>query len=235
MLLYLQHINHNTMLINAILSLLAPYECLSCSIEGKLLCDWCRIDAIPPLPPRCYRCRKITKDFSSCAKCRPKSRLAHVWVVSEYEGISKMLISRLKFERAADAANEIAELIAARLPYLPAETVVTFVPTATSRRRQRGYDQSELIAKRLARLKGLKFSPLLLRIGQSRQVGANRSERQRQLQGAFRVRSLSKVKDAHILVIDDIVTTGATLEAAAQVLKSSGARQINAATFAQKL
>lgn len=221
-------------IITGLLRILAPYDCLSCGNEGKLLCDWCKHDAVPPVPPRCYRCRKQSQDFATCPDCRRESRLSNVWIASEYDGFSKTLISKLKFERARSAADEIAELMAALLPYVPAGTTVTFAPTATGRRRRRGYDQSELIAKRLAGLLGRPFLPLLLRQGQTRQVGASKAKRKQQLVAAFRPRNLISIKGASILLIDDIVTTGATLEAAAQVLKQAGAKQISAAAFAQK-
>ncbi len=174
-------------------------------------------------------------DFATCKRCRRKSLLKNVWVASEYEGIAKELISRLKFERAMSVADEAAELIKTPLPYLPPETIITFVPTATSRRRMRGYDQSELIAKRLAKLLERRFKPLLLRQGQTRQVGADRTRRRQQLTNVFRPRNLTDIEGSSILLVDDIVTTGATLGAAAQVLKQAKAKHITAAVFAQKL
>ncbi len=223
------------MFINSLLNILAPYSCLSCSIEGELLCGWCKVDAIPLVPPRCYLCRSQSLDFATCNSCCRGSRLKNVWVASEYSGTPKILIHMLKFGRTMTAADEIAEQIKAVLPYLPPETIITFVPTATGRRRMRGYDQSELIAKRLAKLLGCRFKPLLLRQGQTRQVGASRTKRRDQIAGALRPRALASIKGASVLLVDDIVTTGATLEAAARVLKQAKAKRITAAVFAQKL
>ena len=213
----------------------APHDCLSCGLEGKILCDLCQFQGLGAVPSRCYRCRKQTQDFAVCQQCRSKSRLKHVWVVSEYGGVSKGLIHKLKFERAQAAADTAAELIAEKLPYLPSGTIVTFAPTASSRRRLRGYDQSELIARKLAALKGLKFNALLIRTGQSRQVGSKKEVRHQQLVNAFRVLKRTKAQEKTILLIDDITTTGATIEMAAKTLKLAGAKQVNAAVFAQKL
>jgi len=217
-----------------IIGIFAPHDCLSCGVEGKLLCDWCKMEAVAPVPSRCYRCKKQSRDFQTCQSCRRESKLGHVWITSDYKDLSKVLIGKLKFERAQAAADLVADLMVEVMPYLPRDTVVTFVPTATSRRRQRGYDQSELITMHLAMLLGLKSQPLLLRSGQSRQVGATRETRKKQLAQAFRPRRPSQITGLNILLVDDITTTGATLEAAALALRQAGAKTINATAFAQK-
>lgn len=199
-----------------------------------MLCDWCKYEALSPVPSRCYRCQKVTEDSATCSACRRHSNLKHVWITSEYLSLSKVLIAKLKFERAQDAAQIIAELMSEKLPYFSRDTMVTFVPTATGRRRQRGYDQAELIARRLSVLLDLKFGSLLLRSGQSRQVGAAKAQRKRQLTEAFRPNSRNVAAARNVLLIDDIVTTGATIEAAAQTLKAAGIKDIKAAAFAQK-
>ncbi len=198
------------------------------------MCDWCRLEGLSTIPSRCYRCRKQTQDFAVCPECRHQTRLRHVWIVSEYGGVSKSLIHKLKFGRAQAAADVIAESMAEKLPYLPKDTLVTFAPTASGRRRLRGYDQSELIARKIASIKGLEFKTLLARSGQSRQVGAKREARKQQLAEAFRALNPECVKGALILLVDDISTTGATLEAAAKTLKQAGAKNVNAAVFSQK-
>jgi ComF family protein len=157
-----------------------------------------------------------------------------VWVANEYDGIPKELVRRLKFQNAQAAIKPIVRMMDEGLPYLSSDTIIVHIPTATSRRRQRGYDQAELVARKLAQIRNLSHVPLLARLGQSRQVGAKRAERKKQLGQAYRPLKDYVIKGAHILLIDDIVTTGATLEAAARVLKVAGAKQIDALVFAQK-
>jgi ComF family protein len=159
--------------------------------------------------------------------------LRHVWVATQYDGPPKELVYRLKFSRAKQAASVIANYLHETVPDLPAQTIVTFVPTATSRVRQRGYDQAQLIAKSFALRRGLKCTPLLVRYGQSRQVGSDRKHRFDQ--AAKNYGAIKKIPTGtEVLLIDDILTTGATLEASARLLKQSGAKTINAAIFAQK-
>lgn len=155
-----------------------------------------------------------------------------MWVTTEYDGLARQLLHMYKFQRARAAAQTIAQAIADTLPYLPTGTVISYVPTATKRMRVRGYDHAELVAREVAQLKQLPFRRLTTRLTQSRQVGATRAVRLKQLEGAFAI-----VDDVprEVLIIDDVVTTGATLEAVATLLRQHGARHVSAAVFAQKL
>ena len=220
--------------VEKLFELLAPHNCLGCGREGPLLCDWCKPDAFAALPDRCYRCHKLSVDSKVCENCRRFTPLAHVWVSTEYEGYTKQLLRAYKFERAKDAVELLAEHMDETLPYFKPDVIVTCVPTATSRVRERGYDHAAELAKALARHRGLKFRPLLYRIGQSRQVGAKKQQRLSQLESAFRLSSKESIKARSILLVDDIVTTGASLSACAQILRAAGAKQVNGGVFAQK-
>jgi ComF family protein len=156
-------------------------------------------------------------------------------VASAYQGISTQLISRLKFSRTQAAASIIAKIIDSRLPSLSADTIVVHVPTANQRVRQRGYDQAQLIARELARYRGLPYQALLRRHGKTRQVGANRQERLVQLQKAYHCPYPARVERRKILLVDDVLTTGATIETASKVLKLHGASEVRAALFSQKV
>lgn len=199
------------------------------------MCKLCAVDVAESVPSRCYRCYAATRDFEVCGKCRRKSHLKHVWVATEYNGTPKQLVHVLKFARAKSAAGDIADMLAAILPYFDEQVVITNIPAATSRVRIRGYDHAELIAKCLTKKLSRQHLRILIRHGQSRQVGSKRTERLLQLKGAFQVTKEHLVKDAHILLVDDVVTTGATLEEAAKTLKKAGARQVDAVVFTQKL
>jgi ComF family protein len=127
----------------------------------------------------------------------------------------------------------IADEMFHKIPNLDSSTIVCHIPTATSRRRQRGYDQAELIATSLARKSGLQHKALLLRKGHTRQVGADKKLRSTQLKDAFySKKDLSGIKK--VLLVDDLLTTGATIEAATNVLKDAGVKKVYATTFAQR-
>lgn len=221
-------------MLDKILSVLAPHTCLVCGAEGNLLCVWCRLDNVPEVPSRCYHCHASVDQSAVCNKCRKNSPLKHVWVRTYYQSVPKNLIYQLKFGRAKKAAKTIAELLDTSLPALPKDTVVTYVPTATSRVRVRGYDQSQLIASHLAKQRSLPMARLLVRHGQTRQVGSVRTKRLEQAAKNYGLANNKRLSQKHILIVDDILTTGATLEAASRVLRKTGAKQVNAAVFAHK-
>lgn len=220
--------------LDQILAVFAPFECLNCHKEGGLLCHQCGLSTITRPPARCYACLRATAG-ALCPVCAAKTSLGSAWVATKYKGLSVQLIGRLKFARTQAAAPLIAKLMDERLPACPVGTVVVHVPTAPRRIRQRGYDQAQLIARELARCRQLPCYPLLKRQGNSRQLGANRQERHQQLQTAYYCPFPRRVAGRRILLIDDVITTGATVEAAAKVLMTAGATQVSAAAFAQKI
>ncbi|MBC7707774.1 hypothetical protein H7Y63_00950 [Polaromonas sp.] len=106
------------------------------------------------------------------------------------------------------------------------------IPTATQRVRQRGYDQSYLIARAFSRKTTAQFTPVLRRLGQQRQRGASKSTRAIQLSDAYWLRHYN-FKNRHVVLVDDVVTTGATLESAARLLRAAGATRVEAIIFAK--
>lgn len=221
-------------ILEKLIGVVAPHVCVVCGDEGDVVCAWCLPDIAASLPARCYRCAKQTENSLVCRPCRRQSRLKHVWVRAAYEKYPKQLIHDFKFKRKQAAAAVIARLMAEALPYLPPDTLVVHVPTAPARVRQRGYDHAKLLAASLAKELGLTYQPLLGRSGNARQVGAKRAERLTQLKGAFYV-AKPLPRQGGILLVDDLVTTGGTLEATATVLKKAGAKKVDAVVFAQKI
>ncbi len=219
------------MLIDKILSQIAPHECLGCFAEGALVCSSCESYLIQA-PSVCYYCHEPTEDGLTCNGCAPFSDLYAVRAATLYIAITKDLIWLLKFQGTQAAAREIAKQMTVHVPNLP-EIVIVPIPTATSRVRQRGYDQAKLIARELAATTKTPYSSALRRDGQLRQRGSSRSQRTSQLQGAYRVARPSDIQGRHVILIDDVLTTGSTLEAAAKVLKVAGATKVSGLVFAR--
>jgi ComF family protein len=217
------------MFLQTLLAKIAPYECLGCTTEGRLVCLSCAA-TLGRLPERCYHCRRLSVKNKTCASCRSQSNLYAVHVATNYSGLAKELVWRLKFSGAQSAAREMAALM--KIP-LDEHIILIPIPTATSRRRRRGYDQAYLLAKAVARQYRLSCLTCLRRNGQQHQVGATRQQRITQLQTAYRCVAPHRIAGAHVLLVDDVLTTGATLEAAAKVLKQAGAKHVSALTFAQ--
>ncbi len=222
-------------IIEKIISIYAPHVCAGCEAEGSVLCGVCVRELPRPLD-RCYRCHAASKGGLTCDSCSIYGLVA-VNAATRYVRSAKDAVWSLKFGRARAAAGCMVVLMLPacerRLRHCPARVVIVPAPTATSRARMRGYDQAAVLARALARQTGTMYFPLLLRIGHQKQVGAGRVQRRAQLRSAFEVRDLRLVRGAHIILVDDVVTTGATLEAAAQALLSAGARSVEAIVFAQ--
>jgi ComF family protein len=217
-------------LLDTLVGTFAPHDCLGCGTEGSLLCLACS-SLFDQIPERCYRCKKLSPGNKTCTSCRSSSKLHTVQAVTVYEFIAKDLVWQLKFQGTQAAAKEIAGLM---VPLLPRQdALLVHIPTATARVRQRGYDQARLLARSISAQAKRPYLPLLARMGQHHQVGASRHQRITQLAEAFRVTNESAVKDAHIILIDDVLTTGATLEAAAKKLRAAGAKRVDGLVFAQ--
>lgn len=117
-------------------------------------------------------------------------------------------------------------------PPLPPDVIIVPIPTATKRIRTRGYDQAALIARQLAKCRGVQYREALFRTNNTRQVGAGRHGRRTQLKGVFISRRPDELTGKQILLVDDVLTTGATLESAAYTLRKCGVTVINAVVFA---
>jgi ComF family protein len=147
-------------------------------------------------------------------------------------------ITLLKYSAVAPLGDwfgvRLAELVA-RQPELFEADVVVPVPLHSTRLRERGYNQAELVARPLARHLGLPVRPLLLVRTKPRpdKLKLSRKERWRIVRGAYGMREGSQVDKVRVLLVDDVFTTGATLDACARVLRKAGASRIVAVTVAR--
>lgn len=222
-----------TSLLEKLVAKIAPHHCLGCSKEDNIVCEACSADLFGIEASSCFLCQAPTVDFAICRNCKPKTNLQHVWFTANYEGVAAEVIKLLKFERAAAAAEPLARAMAQMLPALPSDTIIVPVPTAASRVRKRGYDQTVLLATAIGKEKDLSVQHLLLRKLQYRQLGASRRVRAAQSVQAFD--AAADCSDKTILLVDDVVTTGATLCAAAKALQQGGAKTVMAVVAARTL
>lgn len=221
---------------------LAPAVCEGCGLEGSALCNICAAAEIIPFGERCWNCATLSPGAITCKRCRLTGSPKHVWVVTDYDGLAKILVQKYKFAPQRSASRPLARLMAeALLSFNSTEELkqsnylIVSIPTASSRVRQRGFDHAALLAKRIAAQTHLSYSQPLRRIGQARQVGTKRIARLAQTKGSYVVHKPHDIIGRKILLIDDVVTTGATLQAASKVLRSAGAKQVDALVFAKRL
>jgi ComF family protein len=192
-------------------------------------------------PPRCSLCAAACGAREAlCEACesrlearRPRHAslrgLDQAWSASEYEGVARDLVVTLKFRGRLRLASRAAEAIVQRAPPELLTGIVVPVPAAPERRRQRGFDPAEAIAVGVAARSGLAVSRCLRRSPGRRQVGRPRSDR---LSDPPAVRLRGRAPERAIL-IDDVVTTGATVGACAEALRDGGASRVVALTFAR--
>lgn len=221
---------------------LAPAECISCNVEGTPLCPACRYSEVIPYGDRCFKCNKLSPSSKTCTNCKKLGAPAYVWITTDYQGIAKELIQSLKFKHQRSIAAVIAKLMhetftsnVARSDINKLDYLIVPIPTATSRVRERSFDHTELIAAKFKALSGVQKTGSLKRLGQTRQVGAKRSARLTQSKNVYYVSNKTEISGRNILLIDDVTTTGATLEDAARVLRKTGAKRVDALVLAKKL
>ncbi len=209
--------------------------CHICGAEAEMLCSDCRDKTFPELDSRCYKCNKITSQNVCCQSCRSGSRLRRVWWLGQYRSEIKNLVRDMKFKRRRSYAREFGVVLAETVPFLPKNTLVVPIPTASGRVRKRGFDQAKLIAKVFAKNRSLPYADILIRTSQADQIGKRRNERIAQMKHSFGVVRPGCLLGVSVLLIDDVLTTGATVEAAAALVRKHGARHVDVAVVARHL
>jgi ComF family protein len=171
--------------------------------------------------------------MSLCVDCDTVYEKA--WFVDKREGLLQRLIGVYKFERAMSAYGDLGDLLMGILPDLPKNTVIVPIPTVASHIRERGYDHMLLIAQYVALRRGLVCNSLLSRKNTTKQRQSDAATREVQAREAFVLRSDVIDPDIPYLIIDDVVTTGATIKHAARILKKAGAKHIWVAFIARQM
>ena len=216
-------------LFSAILDLLFPPRCCFC---GSLL--W-KKDGDGE-----YVCRSCSQDLPAAGEHEGLTLgNCFVWCRSPffYRGSVRSAVLRLKFGRAEALAEPMGHYIASCLKQNGKTdfSVVTWVPLSRKRRAKRGYDQAEAIARRTAAELGLPAEKLLVkqRDTPAQSTRQSRGDRAANVRGAYRICREGAAAERTVLLIDDVVTTGATLSECAEMLMRDGAELVYAATFAK--
>jgi len=228
---------------SAIAVLLAP-ACAACA--GALdqptrgpVCDACWLAVSRISVPLCNSCgdplpasRPLGLESTRCPRCRVEGGCVSFGrALGEYEGALRAIVHALKYGGRRSLAPRLAVLLARCAPeVLDGANVVVPVPLHRVKERARGFNQAELVARQLP----LPMALALKRVRRSpSQTGLPAAERRANVRGAFALTDRRIIENAVVVLVDDVSTTGATLEACARVLLDGGAREVRALTVAR--
>lgn len=215
---------------NFLLDLIFPQKCVNCREFGSFCCQKC-LEKIKPIQTQvCPKCGKISDRGQFCESCKNDSNLTGLIVGATYRiGPTKELIHHLKYNSILEFAPILADLLIDQLidADFRGQVVITPVPLHRRRQNERGFNQAEIIAKLTAKKIGYDYQNLLIRKKYSDpQVQSTGKKRRENLLDAFAPAKSVSIKNKTIILVDDVSTTGATLEECAKVLRLAGARQV---------
>lgn len=235
-----------------VLDLFFPPRCQVClAFNRSLICSTCAAGIRPVLPPYCELCGRPfdpqAKGGPLCADCRQgQSHLDIARAVNVYDGPMREAIHRFKYARKRVLAGPLGAMMAdylrapehadeERIIRIDEIDVVCPVPLHPARIRERGFNQAELLARVVCQTLGVPLDPSLLRRVRDTapQVSLDRRQRAQNVRGAFNVPDRTAVEGRRMMLIDDLTTTGATLEECGRVLRRAGAASIAALTLAR--
>lgn len=205
--------------------------CFSClfspkPLEAEFFCRACRTPFVDAYPldehDLCTVCRESMVNFDSA------------YSFGSYEGTLRKLIHLFKYGKVESLALPLSRLLNQSIPIEEDFDVVIGMPMHWRKQWARGFNQAELLARPIAKRRGLKLSKVLKRKRYTKaQAGLTETQRRENLRDSFAVQRTTQLRGKRVLLIDDVFTTGATLRTAAAALKEAGAAHVTAATLAR--
>lgn len=224
-------------------SVFCPSVCPLCLRDvceaGDSLCPSCRAKLVPLPTPRCPRCGGVIDGVvAMCEECLslPERPWGHAICLYPYRGPVREAIHQLKYSNQPYCARFLGAGLAStwrdHAPDMP--DAVVPIPLHWLKQFRRGYNQAELLGRSMARSLGIPVRCVLVRTKRTRQQARLSLELRRQnVQNCFKLKRRAKLAGAHIVVVDDVFTTGATLDAAVRTLLSGGAARVSVAAVAR--
>ena len=206
--------------------------CAWCGRRGDWICDRCIVTVAPIAVPGCARCGVTDPGQCECGFLPPEIQTLRS--IYPFGGWVRAAIHKFKFEGQRARADSLAEQFSVLPDALRDADAIVAVPMHRDRLRMRGYNQAELLAVRVGAIHGLPvIVPLERTIDRGSQVGRSLPERWLAVDGVFHCRDKAIVRGRRIVVIDDVITTGATISSCATVLMQAGAAEVRGLSLAR--
>jgi competence protein ComFC len=228
---------------NFLLDLFFPKFCLSCQREGNYLCEDCSatIDILYWCFCLCEKPQRIP-EAGKCRSCQKKSLNGLYFAASYKDNLVKKLIHKFKYDPyVKELALPLDSLIITHFNliqknFATEKTLLIPIPLSKKKLKRRGFNQSEEIAKELSKNLGIPLSSdILVKVKETlSQMELSKEEREQNIKGVFEIKNAEKIKGKEIMLVDDVYTTGSTMEEAARVLKQAGAREVWGITVARE-
>jgi len=222
-----------------LLDLVFPRSCVGCGAEGEILCAPCR-SGLAFASPRCPVCGHRDLDGFVCGHCGEQSGLRRFFAPFPYRHpLVRELVHTYKYDGVRDLAPLLASEMVKFLNWygmaMPRSVLLLPIPLHPAKQRERGFNQSALLAEELARQLGVEMCYALRRTRNTpAQVSMTDNTRRREnVAGAFAVTDSRVIRGKTVVLVDDVSTSGATLATAATALRAEGARTVWAMVFAK--
>lgn len=230
-------------LVSYLLDILFPRFCIKCGKEGLYICSDCDIfvSEAPPVCPSCGMPSNFGKTHQSCYVNKKLNGLTSVW---DYDSVIRDALHSIKYKGLFHITEELVERFISIMTKNPEQftkfislladenTAITFVPMHEYKKKQRGFDQAEILAKHIAILGNKKPIKLLERTRRTQsQFGLDKKERIKNIKDAFSFIGENNTKK--VIIVDDIWTSGATMQECCRVLKEAGVKEVWGFTLAR--
>ncbi|BCX13759.1 MAG: hypothetical protein KatS3mg085_291 [Candidatus Dojkabacteria bacterium] len=204
---------------------LFPKNCYGCSKPGEYLCNDCiKKHCSVRWDQTCHVCNRNVSVGSIHIECGAQTYLDGVFCMFVYDGLIKKIVHDVKYNFYHDVFNELGVKMAKFSMILPKfeKLVITSVPLNPKKKNFRGFNQSKILAKKVAKYQGVEYLEILKRTKNTKsQVGMSLVERQTNLKNAFKLTSKEILKNFNnLIIVDDVYTTGSTLNECAKLIKS---------------
>jgi len=229
-----------------IINLIFPKICLSCSKEGSCLCQTCLEKLTLISHFCCPACHKISAFGITCKSCEHRTHLKGAIYALDYKNqITAKAIKNLKYHSVKELVDPLAEILIKMIKnshFLSinfstnvSSSIIIPVPLHHKKFLWRGFNQSELLAKKIAEEFEINFkNNVLFKIKNTpSQTGLDLKKRKTNVVDSFAIKNHKEIKNKIIFLIDDLFTTGSTINEAAKVLKKAGAKQVWGITLAR--